>query len=321
MFTIDQVNWDQVWVVLAAIVAAFSFVAFAIPFLKREEKKQRFQSVIEKRRKDLFMETKQNAQNKKVEKSAKEDISAQFKVQRLAGELGRKVRVKMLQAGYRSPQAPLVYLGAQICLPVLFTFIAYFFIEQRAEPFPSFIRLAIMLGAAAFGYALPSIMVKNQRDKRREEITLAFPDALDMMLICVQGGIGIEQAIDRVSKEIGDHCAILAEEMGILTAELSMLNDRKKAYHDFATRIGSQNVKSFATAMIQAEQYGTSVTQAMRVLSDDQRDQRYQNAERKAASLPPKLTVPMIVFFLPTLFIVILGPAVINAMTGNGFGG
>lgn len=313
MFTLDQVNWDQVIVILASIAAALSFVAFAMPFLRREEKKQRFQDVIERRRKDLFVQTKQNAQ-KKHEKSAKEDITAQFKLQRLAGDLGRKVRIKMLQAGYRSAQAPLIYLGAQIILPVVFVLIAYFFLEQREEPLPGVARLVVLLGGAAFGYYLPAILVKNQLDKRREDISLAFPDALDMMLICVQGGIGIEQAIDRVSKEVGDHCAVLAEEMGILTAELSMLNERKKAFHDFAERIGSQNVRSFATAMIQAEQYGTSVTQAMRVLSDDQRDQRYQNAERKAASLPPKLTVPMILFFLPTLFVVILGPAVIQTM-------
>lgn len=316
MASINDIPWDQVIVVGSAIAAALSFVAFALPFFKKEEKKKRFQDVIEKRRKDLFIETRKQSKQKGVERTAKDNLTAQFKLQKLAGEMGQKVRTKLLQAGYRSPKAPLVYLLGQIVLPFVTLFLAYNYLEQREEPLSSLIRLVVLLGAAGFGYALPNIIVKNQRDKRVTEISLAFPDALDMMLICVQGGIGIEQTIDRVSKEVGEICATLAEEMGILTAELSMLNDRKKAFHDFAVRIGSNSAKSFATALIQAEQYGTSVTQAMRVLADEQRDERMQNAEKKAAALPPKLTIPMILFFLPALFIVILGPAVIQ-VTGT----
>jgi tight adherence protein C len=156
-------------------------------------------------------------------------------------------------------------------------------------------------------------MVKNHIVKRQTEINLTFPDALDMMLICVQGGIGLEQTIHRVGDEIVDASPTLAEELGILSAEMGMLNDRRAALQDFARRVGSGAAKSFATAMIQAEQYGTSVSNAMRVISDELRDQRMAEAERKAASLPPKLTVPMILFFLPALFIVILVPAILQA--------
>jgi tight adherence protein C len=106
----------------------------------------------------------------------------------------------------------------------------------------------------------------------------------------------------------------LAEELGILSAELSMLNDRRSVFQSFAKRVGSSAARSFATAMIQAEQYGTSIAQALRVMADDMREKRLAKAEQKAASLPPKLTVPMILFFLPTLFVVILGPAAIKAM-------
>ena len=146
------------------------------------------------------------------------------------------------------------------------------------------------------------------------EINLTFPDALDMMLICVQGGIGLEQTVDRIATEMADHSETLAEELGILSAEMAMLNDRRTALQDFARRVGSGAAKTFATALIQAEQYGTSVSQAMRVMSDELRDMRMQEAERKAAALPPKLTVPMIAFFLPVLFIVIIGPAVLRGM-------
>jgi tight adherence protein C len=116
-----------------------------------------------------------------------------------------------------------------------------------------------------------------------------------------------------VGDEIAEHATTLAEELGILSAEMGMLNDRRGALQDFARRVGSGSAKSFATAMIQAEQYGTSVSNAMRVIADELRDQRMAEAERKAASLPPKLTVPMILFFLPALFIVILAPAFLAA--------
>ena len=171
----------------------------------------------------------------------------------------------------------------------------------------------IMLALPFFGFMLPRILVKNHIIKRSQEISITFPDALDMMLICVQGGIGLEQTVDRVAEEVIEHSPTLAEELGILSAEMGMLNDRRKALQDFSRRVGSPAARSFATAMIQAEQYGTSVSQAMKVIADDLRDQRMAEAERKAAALPPKLTVPMILFFLPALFIVILCPAFLQA--------
>jgi tight adherence protein C len=173
--------------------------------------------------------------------------------------------------------------------------------------------LLFLFVAAVAGYKLPDLLVQNNIQKRQEEINLAFPDALDMMLICVQGGIGLEQTVDRVAEEVSELSEMLAEELGILSAEMAMLNDRRQALQDFAKRVGSGGAKSFATSLIQAEQYGTSVSQAMRVMSDEIREMRMAKAEQKAASLPPKLTVPMILFFLPALFIIILGPAGIEA--------
>ncbi len=164
-----------------------------------------------------------------------------------------------------------------------------------------------------FGFFLPAILVKNTPQKRQEEIQITFPDALVMMLICVQGGIGIESTINRIAERIVEHSPILGEELGILSAELAMLNDRKAAYRAFADRAGSMAARTFVNAMIQAEQYGSSVSNAMRVIAEELRDMRMATAENKAASLPPKLTVPMILFFLPVLFVVILGPAVIQA--------
>jgi tight adherence protein C len=201
----------------------------------------------------------------------------------------------------------------QAVIPIVLCLFLMMIISGSEKEVSNGVTMLILLGAGFFGYKLPTILLKNKILKRQQDIGLAFPDALDMMLICVQGGIGLEQTVDRVAKEVAEHAPTLAEELGILSAEMAMLNDRRQALQDFARRVGSGGAKSFATALIQAEQYGTSVSQAMRVMSDELRDQRMALAEQKAAALPPKLTVPMILFFLPALFVIILGPAGIQA--------
>jgi tight adherence protein C len=310
--------------ILSALAAAVSFAAFAIPFLNRSEKKERFKSVIEKRRKDLFEATRSGALNKAVIAgdgvSARDSMASFYKVQKMLGDMGEKVRDKMLQAGIRSPTAPLKFMVAQCVLPVVFCLLVVMIESNMEKDLSSMVKLLSVLTAAFVGYKLPDLLIKNTMQKRQQEINLAFPDSLDMMLICVQGGIGLEQTVDRVAHEVSEHSPTLAEELGILSAEMAMLNDRRKALQDFARRVGSGGAKTFATALIQAEQYGTSVSQALRVLSDEIRDQRMATAEQKAASLPPKLTVPMILFFLPALFVIILGPAGIQA-SASGVGG
>lgn len=310
--------------IIAAFLAAASFAAFAIPFLNREEKKERFKSVIEKRRKALFEATRSGAMNKVMVTdavSARDSMATFYKVQQMAGKMGEKVRDKLLQAGIRSPNAPFKFMIAQAVLPVVFALLTGLFLSGMEKEISSVIKLLSILAAAIFGYKLPDILVTNTAQKRSQEINLTFPDSLDMMLICVQGGIGLEQTVDRVAHEVAEHAPTLAEELGILSAEMAMLNDRRKALQDFAKRVGSGGAKTFATALIQAEQYGTSVSQALRVLSDEIRDQRMATAEQKAAALPPKLTVPMILFFLPALFVIILGPAGIQASAAGVGGG
>lgn len=317
-----NLNWNDLIPYIAALLAAGSFLGFVIPMLQRTEKKERYKEIIEKRRKDLFENARDQTlgknRKKKVDATASQSVSAFFRVERMIGDTAVQIRDMLLQAGIRNPMAPLFFVLARVILPLIFIGLAMMFISKAEKELSNGIILMIFGGCAVIGFYLPKIMIKNNIDKRQQEISLAFPDALDMMLICVQGGIGIEGAINRIADEIASHSATLAEEMGLLSAELGMLNDRKAAFQDFARRVGSGAARSFATAMIQAEQYGTSVSQAMRVLADDQRDQRMAAAEQKAASLPPKLTVPMIVFFLPTLFIVILGPAGIQAFAVAG---
>jgi tight adherence protein C len=315
-----DITTDLLIVVGSAIAAALSFAAFAFPFLQRGDKKERYKSVIEKKRKALFEQSKEEANHRGPKSvSAKDSMSSFYRMERLAGDYGEKVRDILLQSGNRDPKAPMKYIICQFVIPIFLVGFAMLVMSASDKEISSFVKILVIGGGALFGFFLPRILVKNAAIKRMETLSLTFPDALDMMLICVQGGIGLEQTVDRVAMEVGDYAPVLAEELGILSAEMAMLNDRRTALSDFGRRVGGHG-KSFATALIQAEQYGTSVSQALRVLADELRDIRMANAEQKAASLPPKLTVPMILFFLPALFIVILGPAGIQA-SSSGVGG
>jgi tight adherence protein C len=315
------ISTDVLIVIGSALGAALSFAAFVLPMLNRTEKKERFKTVIEKRRQDLYQQTKDSL-DKKGQKgvSARESLAMFYKLEKMFGEMGENVREMLLQAGNRDPKAPMKFLMTQIILPLVLTGFAMLILSKGDKPLSGSIQMLILGSTMLIGFYLPRVLVKNQAMKRIEELNITFPDALDVMLICVQGGIGLEQTVERVAHEIAEQSPVLAEELGILSAEMAMLNDRRAALADFGKRVGGYG-KSFATALIQAEQYGTSVSQALRVMADELRDIRMANAEQKAASLPPKLTVPMILFFLPALFIVILGPAGISASAAGVGGG
>lgn len=316
---------DALIVVVSALAAAAAFLAFAMPLLQRTEKKQRYKEVIEKKRRALFEQAREQANRPQMRQqeqvSAAQSIALFYKLQSLAGEASLSARNLMLRAGIRNPMAPIWYLASRIIVPIVLVSLGSLFIAASSRSISDGKVVLILLGLALVGFFLPRILMKNTADKRQLDISLAFPDSLDMMLICVQGGIGIEAAINRIADTISGHSEALAEELGILCAELGMLNDRKAAFQGFAARVGSGPARSFATAMLQAEQYGTSVSKALRVLADETRGMRMAAAEQKAASLPPKLTVPMILFFLPSLFIVILGPAFLKGFSKGGGGG
>jgi tight adherence protein C len=173
-------------------------------------------------------------------------------------------------------------------------------------------KLCACVGALGIGYYAPNVYISNVAQKRRESIVAAFPDSLDLLLICVESGMSIEAAIQKVGAEVGSSSMELAEELSLLTAELSYLPDRRLAYEGLARRTNHPGIRSVATAMIQAERYGTPLGTALRVMAKENRELRLSAAEKKAAALPAQLTVPMILFFLPVLFVVILGPAIIK---------
>jgi tight adherence protein C len=303
--------------IICVLLAILTIVGAAMPVMARLNKKKKYMSLIKDRRQGLYQEVvnETKAKPKQIDASAQENVANFFKVEQMVGKTATNIRRRLNQAGYRGANAPIKFMVAKIALPVVFVLLAMMFMS-KAEDLSSGVKFLVLFGCAGFGWFLPGIIVKNQIDKRQEEINISFPDALDMILVCVQGGISIEQAIVKIGDEIADQSEALAEELSLLSAELGLLSDRRQAFADFADRVGSGAAKSFGTAMVQAEKYGTSISQALRVMSDELRDMRMAEAERKAASLPPKLTVPMIVFFLPALFIAILAPAFLQATGG-----
>jgi tight adherence protein C len=226
----------------------------------------------------------------------------------------------LARAGYRG-QAPLnTYVFARFVTPFVMFALAFAYLSLTVfADKPLYLNAIYALFIGLIGAYLPTLMLKNRTIKRQKSIKRAWPDALDLMLLCVEAGMSVEHAFKRVAKEIGMQSPELAEEITLTTAELSFLEDRTRAYDNLGRRTGLDVVKSVMTSLIQADRYGTSVGTSLRVMAEEGRETRMMEAEKKAAALPPKLTVPLIVFFLPVLFIVIIAPAMIKISQTGGF--
>ncbi|WP_426025615.1 type II secretion system F family protein [Brevundimonas sp. TSRC1-1] len=226
-----------------------------------------------------------------------------------------KVADQMAQAGYRGPRPLTTFYFFRFASPFIFLMVvAFYMFVIKVVDWPTMQKITACMAGAVAGFYAPNLFLTNRITKRRTSIMQAFPDALDLLLICVEAGMSIEAAIAKVSQEIGTSSIELAEELSLLSAELSYLPDRRMAYENLGKRTNHPGVKSVAVAMTQAETYGTPLSAALRVMAKENRDLRLSAAEKKAAALPAQLTVPMILFFLPVLFIVILGPAILNIM-------
>jgi tight adherence protein C len=306
-------------VVFAAIAAGATVITLAMPYVVNDALPQRMKAVAFEREKIRQRERERLAAgNAKVSlrQSPKTYMKAVVENFNLSKWLGQEQAHTMLvQAGYRG-QAPYVtYLFFRMVMPVVtlaFAVIYIYFVINLDQP--TLIKVGISIGAAYFGMISPNLFLRNKISRRQLSIKRAFPDALDLLLICIESGMSVEAAFRKCSDEIGTQSVALAEELTLTTAELSYLQDRRQAYDNLARRTGLEGVKAVCLALQQAERYGTPLGTAMRVMAQENRDMRMAEAEKKAAALPPKLTVPMIVFFLPVLFVVILGPAAIRVM-------
>ncbi|HEX4042057.1 MAG TPA: type II secretion system F family protein [Xanthobacteraceae bacterium] len=317
-FVTEHLDSQALMVIFAAVAAGATVLTLAMPLLSTDNLSKRMKAVALERDKIRLRERERLAQNSRVAlrqspKMYMKRAVDNFNLSKWVGQ--EEARAKLVQAGFRG-QAPYVtYLFFRMTMPVvmLLASLFYIFVVLNLD-YPPMLKIAICIGCAYLGMHSPNLFLKNKITRRQVSIKRAFPDALDLLLICVESGMSIEAAFRKVSQEVGTQSIALAEEFTLTTAELSYLPNRRQAYENLAKRTGLEGVKAVCLALQQSERYGTPLATTLRVLAQENRDMRMAEAEKKAAGLPPKLTVPMIVFFLPVLFVVILGPAAIKVM-------
>ena len=304
--------------ILVGMAAFATILTLAAPMMQSDTLKSRMKSVGQERDK---LRAAQRAQLMGNENRLRERKNVSLS-QQLVDALNLKrvfeaeaSRDLLRTAGLRSERHLVTFLAARFAVPLVLAILVFIYSSTLyADKVAPPMRLAATGVGAIFGYYLPSIFVKNMSKRRQDSIKKAWSDALDLLLICVESGMAIEPAFQRVAREIGSASVPLAEEMTLTVAELSYLQDRRKAYENLGKRTGLATVRSVVTSLIQSERYGTPIGTALRVLAQENRDTRMAEAEKKAAALPPKLTVPMILFFLPVIFVIILGPSIIMVM-------
>jgi len=313
---LDFVNLDDLISSVAASACFATVMMLARPMLAGDRLAGRLKAVAQKRE-ELRRKSRSALEGKNQGLRQKSDgwldrVVEQLNLRKLLED--PKLGEKLLQAGLRGPVPTNLFYFARLAAPIglcIGSFLYLKFFGEKLGLEERFHLLAVA-GATALGFYGPTIYLSNLIQKRREAIMRAFPDALDMLLICVESGMSIELALQRVAQEIGPASVELAEELSLTTAELAYLQERRMAYENLAKRTSHPGIKSVAMALTQAERYGTPLGQALRVLAKENRDMRMAAAEKKAAALPAQLTVPMILFFLPVLFVVILAPAAIQ---------
>ncbi|MDR3408186.1 MAG: type II secretion system F family protein [Methylovirgula sp.] len=304
--------------ILAGLVAISIFatiLTFAMPLLQTDRLGRRMKIVASERERIRARERERLAESKvslrRQPKAYMKNIVERFNLSSWLGT--EKAKHQMIMAGFRGQQAEVGFLFFRLVTPIgLFIFtLLYLFLLSNLGLSPV-MKIAVAIGAAYIGIKAPEIYVGNTIAKRQKSMSKAVPDALDLMLICVESGMSIELAFRKVAQEVGVQSIPLAEELTLTTAELSYLSDRRQAFENLGTRTGVDSLKQISTVLTQAERYGTPLAQALRVVANESRQRRMSEAEKKAAALPPKLTVPMILFFLPVLFAVIITPAIIQ---------
>jgi tight adherence protein C len=300
-------------------LAFFSVLALVLPLVERNPFGSRLKAITE-RRQELTREQRERLAKRP---SLRQQMTARVGLMKAVLEkLNLKslmeqpeLRRRLVQAGKRSNAALISYTFARLALPLVGATVAgVVAFGAKGATSPVAVKLLIMGVAAGLGFYLPTILLSNQITKRQQALLRSLPDALDLMVICVEAGMSVEAAFQKVSTDMAGDGPELAEEFGLTHTELAFLGDRRRALEGLAERTGLPTVKSLVTALIQAERYGTPVGQSLRVVAQENRDTRMAKAEEKAAGLPAKLTVPMVMFFLPVVFIVLIGPTIIQTI-------
>jgi tight adherence protein C len=292
-------------------------VVIAMPFIQQNQMKSRLK-VVAKRREELQAQQRARLQEKKKASVVSESQIGMMKKVVEAVNLqdllaSQELKLKLAGAGYRGPSAAIIFTFTRILLPVVLGVLAVLvlYFTKTFDMSPT-MKLISCVAVLPIGWFLPAIILHSQLQSRQAAFTSSFPDALDLLVICVEAGLSMEAAFGRVTDEMAETAPILAQEFGLTTAELAYLGDRSKALQNLSDRTAIESVRSLTTSLIQSEKYGTPLGTALRVISDENRSERMARVEEKAAALGAKLTVPMIAFFLPVIFLVVIGPAVVQ---------
>ncbi|KTF67911.1 type II secretion system F family protein [Sphingomonas sp. HT-1] len=307
---------DPGWVaaILAGIAAIAVMVALYAAFIATDPMTRRVRVLNERREQlkaGIVLPAKRRATL--VQRSDTTDrIRALLSALRvLQDEQLEQMQVKLLRAGIRRREFAVILIFARMMLPILIggpvLYIVYG--TDAVADWSPLKAYALAAGALVLSYKAPDLYLNNRIQKRSHAIRQALPDALDLLVICAEAGLTIDAAFARVAKELGRAYAELGEEFSLTAIELGFLTDRRQAFDNLATRIDLESIRGVATTMIQTEKYGTPLASSLRVLAAEFRHERMMRAEEKAARLPAIMTVPLILFILPVLFIVILGPA------------
>ncbi len=312
-------GWDlgDVVVLMASIAVFFAVFALWNALLQRDPMAGRIQQL--KTRRNQIQEQALGPRRRQ-ERSLKAMSFMNRVVQRLNLMKSRhadQVTGRLAQAGIRTKDAVITYLFAKLCLPMAFGLLAagwIFVVQPEIET--AALKFAIPMGAVLLGMLAPDIFIRNAIQKRHKQLVLALPDTLDLMVVCAEAGLSLDAALNRVANEIGQANPELADELLLTSLELGFLPNRRQALENLTARTALPQIRSVVNTLLQSEKYGTPLAQSLRILSNEYRNERMLKAEDKAARLPATLTVPMILFILPALFVVLLVPAALRTMDG-----
>ncbi len=304
---------------LVSIGCATTVLLAFIPMLQKDDMGRRIKAVSTERER-----IRQRERERLAATSSQPKLTLRHKSGRLSKQLVEGLsldswlntdtaKMKLAMAGFRGQGAENVFLAYRLAAPILFFLagLVYLFFIAHLE-WSFMMKFGGSVFAAYLGIKAPEIFLSNKIGKRQKAMNRAYPNMVDLLIICSESGMSIEHSVRKVAQEIGTESMELAEEMSLLAAEMSYLENRRVAFENLATRAGVDSIKQLTTVLIQSEKYGTPLGAALRVLAHESREARLTAAEKKAAALPPALTVPMIVFFLPGLFCAILTPAIIQ---------
>ena len=305
---------------MAALAAGFSVYAVWTALLVRDPMAGRIKSVglhRDELRQAMLAAQGNRARRRETTVDFMRRVAQHLKL--LKTQQADAITLRLAQAGFRSKDALVIYLFAKLALPFALGAVAVVLVYvANLWAMSGMMKLFVAIAAVVAGAYAPEVFVANIRQKRQQVLQKGLPDALDLLVICTEAGLALDAALTRVARETGPACPELAEELSICAVELGFLPDRRQALDNLSTRTALASIRGVVNSLQQTEKYGTPLSLSLRVLSTEFRNDRMMRAEEKAARLPATLTVPLILFILPALFVVLLGPAVISAIDGLG---